>query len=98
MLASVATRLKRQGLLLLGSLILLGSFLILFSRITSFPLAILVLIAVGSCQILFLTTTNTMLQMIVPDALRGRVMSLYMLDRGLMPAGALMAGVAAHFD
>jgi hypothetical protein len=38
-----------------------------------------------------------MLQMIVPDALRGRVMSIYSLDRGLMPAGALMAGVSAHW-
>lgn len=97
MLASVASRIKRQGILLLASLILLGASLVLFSRITSFPLAMLVLIAVGSCQILFMATTNTMLQMIVPDALRGRVMSLYMLDRGLMPAGALMAGVTAHF-
>jgi hypothetical protein len=35
--------------------------------------------------------------MIVPDKLRGRVMSLYMLDRGFMPAGALFAGVTAHF-
>ena len=33
---------------------------------------------------------------LVPDELRGRVMSLYMLDRGLMPAGALFAGVVAH--
>ena len=33
----------------------------------------------------------------LPEKLRGRVMSLYMLDRGLMPAGALFAGVVAHF-
>ena len=46
---------------------------------------------------LFLASTNTILQMIVPDKLRGRVMSLYMLDRGFMPAGALFAGVTAHF-
>jgi MFS-type transporter involved in bile tolerance (Atg22 family) len=45
---------------------------------------------------LFLASTNTILQLIVPDDLRGRVMSLYMLDRGFMPAGALFAGVAAH--
>lgn len=96
-LATISSRLRRQGLLLLGSLILLGIFLILFSRTTSFPLAILVLIVVGAFQVLFMATTNTMLQLIVPDELRGRVMSLYMLDRGLMPAGALFAGVTAHF-
>lgn len=97
MLATISSRLRRQGLLLLTSLILLGAFLILFSQATSFSLAILVLIVVGAFQILFMATTNTMLQLIVPDELRGRVMSLYMLDRGLMPAGALLAGVTAHF-
>jgi hypothetical protein len=37
-----------------------------------------------------------MLQVIVPDHLRGRVMSIYASDRGLMPVGALMAGVSAQ--
>ena len=95
-LASTAHRFKRKGLLLLWSLIFLGAFLILFSRTTSFPLALIVLVCVGAFQIMFMTTTNTMLQTIVPDALRGRVMSLYMLDRGLQPAGSLLAGVTAH--
>jgi MFS family permease len=95
-LASV-NRVKRQGLLLVGSILVLGSFLMLFSQITYFPLALVVLILVGAFQMLFLASTNTMLMLIVPDELRGRVMSLYMLDRGLMPAGALFAGVVAHF-
>jgi MFS family permease len=96
MLASVSHRIKRKGLLLLWSLIFLGAFLILFSRTTSFPLALMVLVGAGAFQIVFMTTTNTMLQLLVPDALRGRVMSLYMLDRGLQPAGSLLAGVMAH--
>jgi predicted MFS family arabinose efflux permease len=97
MLATLANRIKHQGLLLLGSLILDGIMLNLFSRTTSFSLAILALIGVGACQIAYMATTNTMLQMIVPDALRGRVMSIYALDRGLMPLGALMAGISAHW-
>jgi MFS transporter, DHA1 family, staphyloferrin A biosynthesis exporter len=97
MLASLARMFRRQGLLLVGSIIVLGFFLILFSQTTSFPLALVVLVAVGAFQMLFLASTNTMLMLIVPDELRGRVMSLYMLDRGLMPAGALFAGVVAHF-
>ncbi|HEY2991045.1 MAG TPA: MFS transporter [Candidatus Binatia bacterium] len=95
-LASQAHSFRRKGLLLLWSLMFLGAFLILFSRTTSFPLALLALLGIGWFQITFMATTNTMLQLLVPDALRGRVMSLYMLDRGLMPAGALMAGVTAH--
>jgi predicted MFS family arabinose efflux permease len=96
-LASLTNRVKRQGLLLVGSIVILGAFLILFSQITSFWLSLVVLVAVGGFQMLFLASTNTMLMLIVPDELRGRVMSLYMLDRGLMPAGALFAGVVAHF-
>ncbi|HEY3302258.1 MAG TPA: MFS transporter [Candidatus Binatia bacterium] len=96
LLASAGNRTRRKGLLLLWSLIFLGTFLILFSRMTSFLLALFMLVGVGSFQIAFMATTNTLLQLLVPDALRGRVMSLYMLDRGLMPAGALAAGVAAH--
>ncbi|MEK6601369.1 MAG: MFS transporter [Candidatus Binatota bacterium] len=97
LLASIAHSFRRKGLLVLGGLISLGVFLILFSRTTSFPLALVILVAVGGCQIMFMATVNAMVQMTVPDALRGRVMSLYMLDRGLMPAGSLMAGVTAHF-
>jgi sugar phosphate permease len=87
---------RRQGIFLVTSIVILGLFLILFSRITYFPLALVSLIAVGVFQMFFLASTNTILQLIVPDELRGRVMSLYMLDRGFMPAGALFAGVTAH--
>ncbi len=96
LLASIAHSFRRKGLLLLGALSFLGIFLILFSLTTSFPLAILALVGVGGCQIFFMAITNALLQMIVPDELRGRVMSLYMLDRGLIPAGSMLAGVSAH--
>jgi MFS family permease len=96
MLATLANRVRRQGVLMLVSLVSLGVVMSLFSQTNSFPLAILALVAVGGCQVFYMATTNTMLQVIVPDHLRGRVMSIYALDRGLMPVGALMAGVSAH--
>lgn len=95
-LASVGNRIKRQGLWLVTSIVILGSFLIFFSRITWFPLALATLVVVGVFQMFFLASTATMLQLIVPDELRGRVLSLYMLDRGFMPLGALFAGATAH--
>jgi hypothetical protein len=55
------------------------------------------LVIVGAFQMFFLASTATLLQLIVPDQLRGRVLSLYMLDRGFMPLGALFAGTTAHF-
>jgi MFS transporter, DHA1 family, staphyloferrin A biosynthesis exporter len=96
-MASLGNRLKRQGLSLVASIVILGFFLILFSQLTSLPLALVTLVIAGFFQMFFLASTATMLQLLVPDELRGRVMSLYMLDRGFMPAGALFAGIAAHF-
>lgn len=96
-LASTATKIRRKGLLLLGALAALGTFLILFAASPSLPLALFALAGIGGCQMLFMATTNTMLQMIIPDAMRGRVMSIYFLDHGLAPLGALFAGISAHF-
>ena len=96
-LASLSKRIKRQGLFLLASIVVLGFFLVLFSQITWFPLALVTLVIVGAFQMFFLASTATILQLIVPDELRGRVLSLYMLDRGFMPLGALFAGATAHF-
>jgi sugar phosphate permease len=78
-------------------LVILGIMMNLFSWSTSFPVAIIALIGEGAFQIFYMATTNTMLQVIVPDHLRGRVMSIYALDRGLMPVGSLLAGVSAHY-
>jgi MFS family permease len=96
-MATLGSRIKRQGNLLVCSIIVLGIFLIFFSRITWLPLALVILVIVGMFQMFFLASTATMLQLIVPDELRGRVLSLYMLDRGFMPLGALFAGTSAHF-
>jgi MFS family permease len=96
-IASMGNRIKRQGRFLVGSIVVLGAAIMLFSQITWFPLALVTLVIVGMFQMFFLASTATMLQMIVPDELRGRVLSLYMLDRGFMPLGALFAGTSAHF-
>jgi MFS family permease len=96
-MASVGNRARRQGLMLVGSIVVLGGFLIFFSRTRWFPAALAALVLVGIFQMFFLASTATLLQMIVPDHLRGRVLSLYMLDRGFMPLGAMFAGTSAHF-
>lgn len=97
LLASIANTVRRKGLLTLGGLFLMGCALIAFSQARSLPLALAALVGVGSCQMLVMVTTMSMVQSIVPDELRGRVMSIAMLDRGLMPLGALMAGIMTSF-
>jgi len=96
-LATLSSRIKRQGVFMLVSLVVLGFLMILFSWTTSFKLSLLTLVCQGVFQIFYMATTHTMIQLIVPDRLRGRVMSIYALDRGLMPVGSLFAGVCAHY-
>ena len=44
-----------------------------------------------------MAASNTLLQVLTPDALRGRIMAAYsMMFMGMAPFGALGAGAAAH--
>jgi MFS family permease len=96
LLATIATQVRRKGLALLIALVLLGIFLIGFARADSLPLSLLMLVGVGGAHIFYAAMTNTILQIIVPDELRGRVMSIYMLDHGLSPLGAMVAGISTQ--
>ncbi len=72
--------------------------LIVLSQSRVFGLSLLTLVPVGFGLTTQLAGTNTLLQLRVPDALRGRVMSVYaMMFMGLWPVGALVAGrIAEH--
>lgn len=62
----------------------------------SFALTMLLFGAIGWAMVGYNIRSNTALQTIVPDALRGRVMSLYTLVLlGLMPIGSLLLGAIA---
>jgi MFS family permease len=72
-----------------ASLVLFG-----FSRWMWFSVAVLV--PSGFFMMLDMAATNTLLQAMAPDRLRGRVMALYsMMTGGMAPLGALTAGAAA---
>jgi MFS family permease len=59
-----------------------------------FGLSAVLLVALGFSGIIFATSSNTLLQLIVPDELRGRVMSLnILLFMGSTPIGGLLIGV-----
>ncbi len=74
----------------------LGLSLILFSFSNVFWLSMLLLIPVGFTMMTQMSSSNTLIQAMVPDELRGRVMSVYsMMFMGMAPLGALMAGSLA---
>jgi MFS family permease len=67
--------------------------------VSSFAVAAAVLVVTGLAQIVFTSSANSTMQVMVPDRMRGRMMSLYVLVFvGVTPAGAFLMGVLAeHF-
>ena len=74
-----------------------GAALIVFSFSTSLWIALPALYFTGMGLMLTAASTNTVLQSIVPDELRGRVASLYVMSFiGVAPLGALATGWIAE--
>ena len=73
-----------------------GAGLIVFSLSRVFWLSAAILIPVGFSMMIEMGSSNTLIQSMVPDHLRGRVMSVYsMMFMGMAPIGSLLAGAAA---
>ena len=90
-------RQDRRGLLQLASLVLLSISLIAFALSPSLWLALVFMVLAGFFEMIFLTTNMTLLQLSIPDSLRGRVTGIISLRSGLMPVGAFIAGIGADF-
>jgi MFS family permease len=74
-----------------------GTSLILFSFSRYFWLSALFLIPVGYSMMVQMASSNTLLQSMSPDHLRGRVLAVYsMMFMGMAPFGALFAGAIAE--
>ncbi|MDO8674196.1 MAG: MFS transporter, partial [Dehalococcoidia bacterium] len=87
---------RRKGFLLLAAAIVFGISLTLFALSPWFQTSVVILILVGYSSSMYAAMTNTLIQIIVPDELRGRMMSFYMLAlNGMMPLGSLQAGFLA---
>jgi MFS family permease len=77
--------------------VLLGCGLVGFSLATHATTAVLTLFVAGFGMMTGMASSNTILQTIVDDDKRGRVMSLYtMAYMGTIPFGSLLAGALAH--
>ena len=96
LIAALGGGIRRGSLLMLGT-VALPLTILAFSVVASPLLSLVVLAAVGAVMVLIMNLANAMVQSQVPDALRGRVMSIYSLVFfGAMPLGALWVGAAAE--
>jgi MFS family permease len=74
-----------------------GVTLLAFSFSRRLWLSALLLVPAGFSMMIQMASSNTLIQSMVPDRLRGRVMSVYaMTFMGMAPLGALLAGALAH--
>ncbi len=74
-----------------------GVTLAAFSQSQHYYLSVALLLPVGYCMMLATSSSNTLIQSMVPDSLRGRAVSLYsMMFIGMPPFGALIGGAIAH--
>jgi len=97
----LASRRKIPGLGVVISVALLAMGLALagLALVESTALALLLLVLAGAGMMLHMSSSNTILQTVAEDHMRGRVLSFYIMAfSGFGPVGALLAGTAArHF-
>jgi MFS family permease len=98
LMLAARTNVRGLGRWVAVSAVVFGASLVLFSLSRSFTLSMLLLIPVGFFMMVEMGSTNTLIQAMVPDHYRGRVMAVYsMMFMGMAPFGALLAGALSRF-
>ncbi|MGB5993773.1 MAG: MFS transporter [Candidatus Deferrimicrobiaceae bacterium] len=94
--AATGGAVRRKGALLTAGSLSFPVLLLAFSLSRSYPGAIFLLAAIGFAFVILNAPANSLLQSLVPDHLRGRVLAIYVsLFLGLMRLGGLLVGLLA---
>jgi len=90
---------RRKGWFVLGGAMLFGLSITNFALSARLTLSLVFLFSLGFAIVVSVAITNTLLQKLVTDQMRGRVMSMFILSfMGTMPIGNILAGTASnHF-
>jgi predicted MFS family arabinose efflux permease len=90
---------RRKGWSVLSGSLAFGICVIGFALSKHLPLSFISLFCLGFALVTSVAVTNTLLQQLVTDRMRGRVMSMFILSfMGTMPIGNIIAGTASnHF-
>lgn len=87
---------KRKGWFVLGGAVVFGLSVIGFALSSTLTLSLIFLFTLGFALVISVAITNTLLQKLVTDRMRGRVMSMFLLSfMGTMPIGNIVAGAAS---
>lgn len=94
-IATVGDSVRNRGMLMIGFIVVLSVSLLVFALGGSLYTAVPALLVAGAMQTSFNSINNAFVLGRTPPELHGRVMSLFSLDRGLVPMGAALAGLLA---
>ena len=87
---------KRMGRTALLMQLTYGLLIVAFAASRHLWLSLIVLFLIGAAQMMVFSSATSLVQLIAPNDMRGRVMSIYMLAfRGGMPLGSLVSGYMA---
>jgi MFS family permease len=92
---SAAGEVKKKGLMLLYVLLGMGASLFVMGLAPSYAVFLLVLVAVSAAGTLSDILTQTLVQLAVPNDLRGRAMGSWILAIGMGPVGQMQIGAVA---
>src|SRR5690606_16681364 len=87
LMVSTFANAARRGTTMLALLFAYGGLIICFAANPSAGMAPIILFGVGAMHIAYNACNNTILQMIVPDAMRGRVLSVLFLNKSMVQFG-----------
>jgi MFS family permease len=96
---TVASLGRRQGS---GKLLILGACgfglsLVIFSQSPVLGMAMIFAFLAGMSNAAYTSQEQTIIQTLAPSEMRGRILGIYLLNRGLMPIGSLLAGTLAQY-
>lgn len=81
----------------LSSAVIMGASLVVFAGSPAFALSLAVMPLFGFSVMRQNAAANTLIQSLIPDAYRGRIMAIYsMMVTGLFPVGSLLGGALAE--
>jgi predicted MFS family arabinose efflux permease len=94
---SAFSTLRRKGLLMSIGQLVFSVILVLFAFVRTLPVALVLICILGWATVAQFMMMNTLIQIDVPDELRGRVFSVYLwAQQGVAPFGSLFIGWLAQ--
>ena len=89
-------RITRPGIVTFSLLAFLTVLMTAMSINHRYEVALIIVMAISGAMMAYFSIASATVQSILPDNLRGKVTGIYMMTSGLIPIGALTAGIIAN--